>query len=285
MKGRQELGVDMDTTVLLYPARLCAQKQPRVLAQTIRILADQGLRFVCVVAGDGPERAWLGAYVKRARLTDRVRLPGGVPPSRMATLMAAADICFQPSTQEGIALTLFEAMSAGAVFVGADVGGQREVIDDSCGVLLPRLHDEEREAAAYAVALSHLMHDRPAMRALGDAARRRIAERFSQAHMVTALQAAFVRAQQLHQLEPRMPVPVTLGNLIAARALEHERLSARTDALWGQQNPGRAAAGAGWRLWVFRQCSKLEPAYAWGVRRGWQWLPAARERIRSALAS
>jgi glycosyltransferase involved in cell wall biosynthesis len=283
--GRQELGVSDDQIVLLYPARLCAQKQPRVFAETMRILADEGLRLICIVAGDGPERAWLGAYLKRRRLTERVRLLGVVSPARMSVLMAAADICFLPSTHEGVALTLYEAMSAGTVFVGADVGGQREVVDESCGVLLPRLDDERREAAAYAVALSQLARDRSALRAYGEAARRRIAEQFSQVQMGKTLQEAFARACQLRVSHPRPSIHPDVGELMAARAIEHERLTGVAEALWTGHQPDGTMAGGGWRFWVFRQCSKLEPAYAWGLRRGWQWLPAARERIRSALAS
>ena len=203
----------------------------------------------------------------------------------MGVLMAAADICFLPSTHEGVALTLYEAMSAGAVFVGADVGGQSEVIDESCGVLLPRLHHEGREAEAYAVALSQLMRNPQKLRTLGDAARRRAADRFSQSHMTAALQAALARAQQLHGSRPRAPIHPDIGNLIATRAVEHARLASMAEALWVEQNPGSPLSGAGWRLWIFRQCAKLEPAYAWGVRRGWHWLPTARARIRSALAS
>jgi glycosyltransferase involved in cell wall biosynthesis len=284
-RGRQELGVDDAAVVVLYPARLCAQKQPGVFAETMRMLAEEGIAFTCVVAGNGPDRAWLGTYVKQHRLGERVRLLEAVSPSRMATLMAAADVCFLPSAYEGIALTLYEAMAAGAVFVGADVGGQREVLTEECGILLPRLGDERREAAAYAAALSALMRDRHEMKERGVAARRRIAEAFTTSHMIGALEAAFLRAQELHRDAPQGAVDPGLGNLIAGRAVEYERLARVADVLWSQTPAGTRTAGGGWRLWIFRQCTRLEPAYAWGVRRGWQWLPAARERIRSALAS
>jgi glycosyltransferase involved in cell wall biosynthesis len=283
--GRGELGVDDGDVLVLYPARLCAQKQPRVFAETMRMLADEGLAFTCVVAGDGPERAWLGTYLKQHRLTARVRLLDAVSPSRMMTLMAAADVCFLPSTHEGIALTLYEAMTAGAVFVGADVGGQREVLTEDCGILLPRLGDEQREASAYAATLSRLMRDRGEVRLRGSLARRRIAGAFSTSHMIASLEAAFDQAQRLHRDDPRATVNPEVGTLMAARAIEYERVSGVADALWLRTAPVGTIAGGGWRLWIFRQCTRLEPAYAWGLRRGWQWLPAARERIRSALAS
>ena len=282
---RSEMGVDGDETVILYPARLCAQKQPQVFAETMLRLRDTGARFTCFVAGDGPDRAWLGAFLKRHRLTERVRLVGAVSPARVAELMSAADICFLPSTHEGVALTLYEAMSHGCVFVGADVGGQSEVAAAPFGVLLPRLHDVDREAAAYAVALSRLMADRVRLRDMGADGRQRIAQGFSLEQMVETMLQAFATAEGLHVEHPRPSPSPEMAELTATRALEHERLTRLAQDLWLRQNGMPSPNGGGWRLWMFRMCTHLEPAYAWGVRRGWRWLPAARERIRAALAS
>jgi glycosyltransferase involved in cell wall biosynthesis len=282
---RDELGVGAAERLILYPARLCAQKQPRVFAATMQLLADQGAAFHCIVAGDGPDRAWLGAFLKRHRLTERVRLLGPVPPERVGDLMAAADICFLPSTHEGVALTLYEAMSHGCVFVGADVGGQAEVATEPFAVLLPRQRDEEREAAAYAVAISQLLHDPDAMRGTGEAARRRIAERFSVEQMAATMEQAFAMAERLHREKPRPALTSEIATLMATRAIEYDRVAAVAEELWSREAGMPPLYGGGWRLWVFRMCTHLEPAYAWGVRRGWRWLPTAREWIRASLAS
>ena len=282
---RKEIGVAGDETVILYPARLCAQKQPQVFAAAMRLLRDHGAHFTCIVAGDGPDRAWLGTFLKRHRLTERVRLAGAVSPARVAELMSAADICFLPSTHEGVALTLYEAMSHGCVFVGADVGGQREIASAPFGVLLPRLRDVDREAAAYATVLSQLIADRTHLNEIGTAARQRIAQDFSLEQMAATMLEAFAVADRLRIEHPRPPLSREIAELTATRALEHERLSRLAQDLWRRQAGMPSLNDGGWRLWMFRMCTHLEPAYAWGVRRGWRWLPAARERIRAALAS
>jgi glycosyltransferase involved in cell wall biosynthesis len=282
---RHEMGVGYDETLILYPARLCAQKQPQVFAATMQRLHGAGARFTCIVAGDGPERPWLGAFLKRHRLAGRVRLFGAVSPTRAAELMSASDICFLPSTHEGVALTLYEAMSHGCVFVGADVGGQREVAPAPFGVLLPRLRDADREAEAYAAAISQLMSDRTQLQNMGAAARQRIAESFSLEQMVETMEQAFAVAGRLRVEDPRPPLSREVAELTATRAIEHERVTRLAQDLWMHQAGMPALNGGGWRVWMFRMCTHLEPAYAWGVRRGWRWLPAARERIRAALAS
>jgi glycosyltransferase involved in cell wall biosynthesis len=72
--------------------------------------------------------------------------------------MAASDIFFLPSRWEGIALTIYEAMSSGLAVLASDVGGQRELVTPECGILLP---SEPRgdQAARHAAALEQLIRD------------------------------------------------------------------------------------------------------------------------------
>jgi hypothetical protein len=123
------------------------------------------------------------------------------------------------------------------------------------------------------------------MRQMGAAARRRIAAEFSLSRTIDTLEEAFTRAQCLRRDRPRVSIEPVIGNLMATRAIEHQRVAVLAEVLWSQTAAAGTPAGAGWRLWIFRQCTWLEPLYAWGLRRGWRWLPAARERIRAALAS
>ena len=79
--------------------------------------------------------------------------------------------------------------------------------------------------------------------------------------MIDTLEAAFTRAQRLSHDCPRASIDPAIGNLMATRAIEHERVRGLADVLWSQT--AGAPAGGGWRLWVFRQCTWLEPVYAW----------------------
>jgi hypothetical protein len=92
-------------------------------------------------------------------------------------------------------------------------------------------------------------------------------------------------AERLHRERPRAPLSHDVGQLMATRAIEHDRVARLAEDLWARQAGMPPLDGGGWRLWLFRMCTHLEPAYAWGLRRGWRWLPAARERIRASLAS
>jgi hypothetical protein len=46
---------------------------------------------------------------------------------------------------------------------------------------------------------------------------------------------------------------------------------------------GRTRAPATLSARAFRSLTALEPAYRWGLRRGWTWLPAVRRRLRGPV--
>lgn len=219
---RAELGIREDEAVILFAARLTAQKQPRVLAATLRELSARGCAFTALIAGDGEDRAWLEAFITEHGLGDRVKLLGEQSAARVRELMACADIFFLPSEWEGIALVLYEAMAAELAFVGADVGGQRELACEGTAILLPR-SDEASEARAYAGALAMLIADPEARRAMGRAAGERIRAGFTLDRMGDGFLAGLRKAAEFRARSPRVPVPLGLAHELAVRAVEYMR--------------------------------------------------------------
>jgi hypothetical protein len=282
---RQELELANDTPMLLYSARLVEQKQPRVLATVLQRLQAQGVRFVALVAGDGPDFKWLQNFVSDKGLAANIKLLGGVDPERMRQLLAAADIFFLPSQWEGIALSVYEAMAAGLPVVAADVGGQRELVTPECGVLVPR-GNAQAEVEQYVAALSALLPDAPRRQAMGAAGRRRIQEHFQLDQMGATVQACLQRAQALTLSQPR-PVPdLALGRMCAAQAVEYMRLSQLADQLWAERHGLRPAppASRNWRHELYKGLYRWhEPYYRWYSKRGWTWPTAAREAAKRFL--
>jgi glycosyltransferase involved in cell wall biosynthesis len=89
---RDGLGVPESTTVILYAARICEQKQPLVFADVMAGLADAGEDVVALVAGDGPDLHRLRRRFHRSAAKGAVRFLGAVEPERMQGLYNAADI-------------------------------------------------------------------------------------------------------------------------------------------------------------------------------------------------
>jgi glycosyltransferase involved in cell wall biosynthesis len=217
---RAELRAPEDVPLILYAARITEQKQPRMFAQVARNLAQRGLPFRCVVAGDGPDMPWLRAFVRRNGLAERVELLGAVEAERMRSLMAASDILFLPSAYEGLALVLFEAMSSGVVPVTVDSGGQRELVTPDSGVLVA---PDERQEAHYTAALDWLIRSPRQRVAMAAAARRRMVEQFSIDQMGDQLDRLIEAACERAGSRPEPRVSAAAALVAASLAVEELR--------------------------------------------------------------
>lgn len=150
---REQWGIAPDLPVILFAGRMVEQKRPMRVVETLNLLKGSD-RFIALLAGDGPLLGQVRAFIQKHGLQGCVRVMGYVPAQNMRDLMSSCDILFLPSANEGISLTIYEAMAMGLVPVSADVGGQRELVTSDCGVLLSSDQDATN---AYANALRGLI--------------------------------------------------------------------------------------------------------------------------------
>lgn len=173
---REELGVADGTLVIGTIARLDPVKDLRIL---VRATADVANEWpVCtIVIGDGPERRNLEAQASSLEMQRAIRFLGYRDDAR--DWLAGCDVYVNSSISEGVSLTILEAMAARLAIVATRVGGTPEVVDETCGRLIP-----SRDSGRLAAALLELARA-PGTRAdLGRAARERVETRFTLERMV-----------------------------------------------------------------------------------------------------
>ncbi len=266
---RQSFQMPGDIPVILYAARLDIQKRPALLVEVLARLRQRGLKFLCLIAGDGPQRQWLLRQVARRHLTDSVRWLGVVEPQRIPEVMAASDIFCLPSANEGIALSLYEAMAMALPVVAADVGGQHELVTPQTGRLIPRDGDEAR---AYTEVLATLLASPSTRAALGSAARQRIVEHFPIERMTGRMLEALARAQTLAQEFPRSAPALAEAEILRQQVTELVQQEALMEHLFAgppetiERGPGLTRA----RRWI--KMRYLRPLYFWGLEHGLDWL-------------
>jgi len=269
---RRELGVDEETPVALFVGRICAQKQPLVLADTFAKLARSTGGFVGLIAGDGPDMNLLHRRITSHGVQSSVRLLGDVSPERVRRLMVAADVLFLPSWYEGLALVLFEGMACGIPVVAADVGGHRELVTPECGVLIAH-SDPEKEVSEYSAALADLLSQPARRRAMGMAGRERVVSGFRIEQMGSRMVELLERSIARHQSEPRNTVPPALGQLHAELAIEATRLEGLADFLWSARTPAETQALNHRTHAILSRW--FAPIHDFAVRRKWTWVPRA----------
>ncbi|HEU4329331.1 MAG TPA: glycosyltransferase family 4 protein [Roseiflexaceae bacterium] len=258
---RAALEIAPDVPVVLYAARLERQKQPLLALEIMRRVLRHAPETVFLIAGAGRFGGYLRGVVRRHGLERQIRLLGAVDSARVGELLSISDIFFLPSELEGVSLAIYEAMAMAVVPLSAAVGGQAELVSPGCGVLIER---GPREGERYTAALLELIGDRERLRAMGAAARARVAAQFPLAAMGQRMDELLEQARAARRDDPRPPVG-------AATALASARVGV-TQA----RREWAALAGK-------RPASRLGAAY-WHLLNGpgWPLLPLA-ERLRATV--
>ena len=190
----------------------------------MRLLEQEKLPFLALVVGDGSLRIPLQDYIQKEGLEEKVRFLGDTPQNKVRELMAAGDIVFLPSENEGISLTIFEGMASGVVPVGAMVGGRPELVTPECGILIPRSSEDE-EAETYAQALAGLIRQPEKRRQMALNSRERIEKQFSLELMGERMESLIYKAGQLRKDPPRNPDRDDLIRLFSRQTAEYFRVN------------------------------------------------------------
>jgi glycosyltransferase involved in cell wall biosynthesis len=116
--------------VMLAVGRLHAVKDHAFLIRACELLKNRGVRFTCVIAGDGPERTSIEALIGELKLEGHVGLAGHLSAQQLDACYARADLVVLTSRSEGIPLVLMEAMVRGKPVLAPAITGIPELVID-----------------------------------------------------------------------------------------------------------------------------------------------------------
>ena len=156
---RRELMTPLDAVVLIQASRTEAWKGHPLLIDALGLLRDVP-HWIWWQVG-GAQRPFEAAYLDSPRtqardlgIVDRVRFVGERQDVRR--LLAAADVhCQANLNPEPFGIAFVEALAAGLPVVTVSMGGAMEIVDESCGILVP-----PADAGCLAAALRRLIEDR-----------------------------------------------------------------------------------------------------------------------------
>lgn len=151
------------------------------LLEVAKRVRDRGFDVAFAVVGEGHLRPQLEARRHELGLDDSVTFTGWMTNAADLAL-PMFDIFFQPSLWEAMSVVVIEAMSAGRPLVVTRVGENPRVVEDGVDGLLV----QSRDIDGMAEALCRLLADPDLARRLGEAARRKVDDKFSVQHMVEA---------------------------------------------------------------------------------------------------
>lgn len=132
------------TPVIGTLGHLSEKKGQRVFLQAVKILLDRGLDAEFVILGDGPDRMALRSLADELQVTKRVTFT----PQTVSGQLTQLTILVEPSFQEGLGVSVMQAMAMGVPVVATGVGGLYDLIDDGVTGLMVAAGDSTALADA-----------------------------------------------------------------------------------------------------------------------------------------
>jgi glycosyltransferase involved in cell wall biosynthesis len=151
---------------------------------------DVGVTFI----GEGEAEHTLRRQAQELGLHDRVTFLGFRPPVELVHYYRTCDVAVLPSLDEGLGLTLVEAMFCGVPVVGTDTGGISSLISNGeSGLLVP-----PGDAGALAQAIERILTDPTYARRLAAAGRAYVRRHYDTDTLVQQVLDAYQHAKEAH---------------------------------------------------------------------------------------
>lgn len=159
---------------ILFLGRAEKRKGIFELLDAIALLKQEYPEVMLVIGGDGDLQE-IALTVERLQIGAHVSILGWIGTQERDEQLARAAVFTLPSHDEGLPMSMLEAMATGKAIVVTPVGGIPEAVYDQVNGLLVPPGDVEALAAAF----SRLLTDITLRRRIGEQARATVAERFS----------------------------------------------------------------------------------------------------------
>lgn len=224
----QEMGISPDRPIILFICRMHPQKRPFLMLEIAKRVAERIPNAAFAVVGDGPQLQELQSKASGLHLDQTVYFLGAK--KDVKPYYRDAKVTLVCSLKEGLSLTAYESCAMGVPVVSADVGGQKDLIDNCVGALIPCLQTEadsldarvfpDEEVQAYVDAICDLLTDSARWNSASEACRRRIEKGFTIQNMVSYFEREFCRlAEDSQAAEQRQHISEAL-NLCTPLAAE-----------------------------------------------------------------
>lgn len=138
---KEKYNVPKNKKIITYIARISYQKRPFLLVEIIKETVKLRKDVLFLICGDGELLDELKHKIKKNNLSYYVKFLGSIKETK--EIYAISDITLNCSIKEGLALTTYESLSMDVPVISSNVGGQKEIIDDTVGYLIETDQNEE----------------------------------------------------------------------------------------------------------------------------------------------
>lgn len=240
----KETGIEPGRPVVLFICRLHPQKRPYLMLEIADSLRHRVPDVAFVVVGDGELEDGMKARTQKLGLENTVYYLGAKKEVR--PYYRDAKVTLVCSLKEGLSLTAYESCAMGVPIVSSDVGGQKDLVDNTVGALIPCLQDEassindqhytEEEIESYVKPLAEILTKDDVWQTMSRNARARIENGFTIQQMVDYFEKEFVRllsdpiaVDTRHRVAASLKLTAPLASEVYISTMRAEALEATLD--------------------------------------------------------
>lgn len=240
----KELDISPSRPIVLFICRLHPQKRPFMMLEIAKKVSQHVPDVAFAVVGNGPQEAELREKAEQMGLGKHVYFLGARKEVR--PYYRDARVTLVCSLKEGLSLTAYESCAMGVPVVSADVGGQKDLVDDQVGALIPCRQSEaegfdarqfpEEEVADYARAITELLTKPECWEKASHSCRKRVENGFTIGNMVAYFDREFQRLTTEQALRSQRIQTAQALRQLSPLAAELHTLQAQVELLEGELN-------------------------------------------------
>ncbi len=142
-----DYGFSEDNQSLICVGRLCPQKAQLLFPPALAKLKDEFPNLHINFIGDGESRAALEASIEKHNVSDLVTLHGWKANTEVRDMVKENRALLLPSFAEGLPVVIMEAFALGRPVISTYIAGIPELVDNTCGWIIPAGSIEHIEQA------------------------------------------------------------------------------------------------------------------------------------------
>ena len=106
------------------------------LLESLKIIDEKGIDFQCTLIGEGMDLELMKEKAQNLQLINKVSFTGLMEGQKLADELSSGDFLVLSSNYENMPVVILEALASGLPVVSTNVGGIKEMIDESKGILV-----------------------------------------------------------------------------------------------------------------------------------------------------
>lgn len=209
LKEKMELLKGKQT--ILFLCRISEEKRPIFILKVLKKLLEKNKNLILLVVGSGSELNEMKDNAKKEGIEENIIFFG--MQDNVKPFYKVADVSVICSLVEGLTITTYESLAMGTPVVTANVGGQKELVDSTCGRVVENIQTaengyfnrnyEEEEIMRYVKAIEEVLKDK----SLKENCRNKILNGFTVDNMAKTFEKEFeIFAKERSKINPQSVV-------------------------------------------------------------------------------